>query len=101
MTMLETGETMHRTMPPIRIDREGQWQWEGQPMVHENILEHLKQHLERDAEGHWWVAVGAARVPVEVEDAPYVVEAISLDDRTLRLDDGTVETITPPLELLS
>lgn len=99
--MLETGETMNRTMPPIHIDREGQWRWEGRPMVHENILGHLKQHLERDTEGRWWVAVGATRVPVVVEDAPYLVEAISLEDRTLRLDDGTVESIAAPLELLS
>lgn len=95
--MMTDGTRAARTMPPIHVDRDGAWAWEGRPLVHEQILAYLKQNLERDADGAYWVAVDGARVKVEVADAPYVVEALLADPPRIRLDDATEEPLPEPL----
>jgi hypothetical protein len=85
----------------ILVDRDGQWTWNGQPMVHERILPFLKRRLRRDPDGRYWVRLQGAQVPVQVEDAPFVVLGIDGGDPPrLRLDDGVVERVTEPLTLL-
>lgn len=86
-------------MPPIHVDRDGGWAWEGKPLVHDGILLYLKQNLERDAQGRYWVSVEAGRVPVIVEDAPYLVEALLADPPRARLDDGREVPLAAPLAL--
>ena len=88
-------------MSPIRVDRDGHWAWEGQPMVHDGILVYLKQHLERDPEGQYWIAVGPSRVPVIVEDAPFVVETLASNPARLVLDDTSEEPVGALLALAS
>ena len=41
-------------------------------MTHPGILANLRENLRVDDDGHY-LQVGPARVPVEVEDAPFVV----------------------------
>ena len=58
-------------LPRLRIDREGAWFHEDEEVTHPGILANLWGSLRVDAEGHF-IQIGPARVPVEVEDAPFV-----------------------------
>ncbi|MEK7372147.1 MAG: DUF1285 domain-containing protein, partial [candidate division NC10 bacterium] len=94
------------TVPRLRIDREGTWYHEDQEVTHEGIVAGLQEGLRVDAGGHY-LQVGPARVPVAVEDAPFVVVRVEpeaggvvatlgdlsrepLDVETLRLGEGAV-----------
>ena len=58
-------------LPRLRIDRDGGWFHEGEEVSHEGILASLRQGLQVDPAGHF-LQIGPVRVPVEVEDAPFV-----------------------------
>jgi len=92
-------QTPFPPMAPIRVDRDGLWAWDGRPMVHDGILRYLKQHLELDSDGNYWVAVGPSRVPVLVADAPLSVEALLDGPPRLRLDDDSEEPLSGALVL--
>lgn len=62
-------------LPRLRIDRDGTWLHEGEEVTHPGILGELRRNLGVDAEGHY-VQAGRVRVPVEVEDAPYVISRV-------------------------
>jgi hypothetical protein len=91
-------------LPPgtFRIDREGAWRHEGQEVTHPGVLRNLYANLRADAAGHF-LQVGHARIPVAVDDAPFVVNrvetasgradaAVSL---ILHLSDGSDEPLDP------
>ena len=90
------------TPPPgtFRIDRDGGWRHEGQEVTHPGVLANLYANLRADEAGHY-LQVGPARIPVEVEDAPFVVTRVSVSpgdaSHSLRayLSDGTEETLEP------
>lgn len=88
-------------MTPIHVDRDGGWVWDGKPLVHTGILRYLKENLSRDDQGRYWVAVDAGRVPVIIEDAPYLVEALLADPPRARLDDGRELPLASPLILFT
>ena len=94
------------TVPRLRIDREGTWYHEDQEVTHEGIVASLREGLRVDAGGHY-LQVGPTRVPVAVEDAPFVVVRVEpeaggvvatlgdlsrepLDVEALRLGEGAV-----------
>jgi hypothetical protein len=56
----------------FRIDRDGAWRHEGVEVTHPGVLRNLYANLRVDAQGHHLQA-GPLRVPVEVDDAPFVV----------------------------
>jgi hypothetical protein len=60
------------TLPRLRIARDGEWLHDGEEITHPGILANLWGNLRVDAEGHH-LQIGSLRVPVEVEDAPFVV----------------------------
>jgi hypothetical protein len=86
----------------FRIDRDGVWRHEGQEVTHPGVLRNLYANLRVDAEGHY-LQVGPARIPVEVDDAPFVVMRVdgpgsSVDPaESLRiyLTDGMDEALDP------
>lgn len=92
------------SLPPgtFRIDREGAWRHEGQEVTHPGVLRNLYANLRADAAGHF-LQVGPARIPVEVEDAPFVIgrveRATGPGDAAvtllLHLSDGSRETLDP------
>lgn len=88
-------------MAPIHVDRDGGWAWRGEPLVHDGILLYLKQHLQRDRDGSYWVTVDSARVPVVVEDAPFVVATLLSSPPRMRLDDEREIPLPEPLELFT
>jgi len=91
-------------LPPgtFRIDRDGVWRHEGQEVTHPGVLQNLYANLQVDAQGHY-LQVGPSRIPVDLEDAPFVVTRVELttlpeDPRqALRmcLSDGSVERLSP------
>jgi hypothetical protein len=56
----------------FRIDREGAWQHEGVEVTHSGVLRNLYANLRADGETYHLQA-GPLRVPVQVDDAPFVV----------------------------
>jgi len=72
------------TLPRLRIDRDGAWFHDDEEVTHEGMLESLRSSLLRDADGHF-IQVGPARVPVEVEDAPFIVLRVEIEGDRLML----------------
>jgi hypothetical protein len=56
----------------FRIDREGAWRHEGVEVTHPGVLRNLYANLRVDGESYHLQA-GPVRVPVQVDDAPFVV----------------------------
>lgn len=83
-------------LPRLSIDREGAWFHEDQEVSHEGILRTLRQGLDVDEAGHF-LMVGPVRVPVEVEDAPFVVVRLEAEGEgfVLTLNDLTREPLDP------
>jgi hypothetical protein len=87
-------------IPPgtFRIDREGVWLHEGVEVTHPGVLRNLYASLRVEGDAHH-LQLGPVRVPVEVADAPFVVERVDVDRdaAVLRahLSDRTVEALDP------
>jgi uncharacterized protein len=82
------------TLPKLRIDRDGNWFHDEAEVTHPGIITNLRDNLRVDERGHY-LQIGPARVPVEVEDAPYVVERVEAlgDGLTATLNDLTREPV--------
>ena len=82
------------TLPRLRIDRDGVWYHDNAEVTHAGILASLRASLEVDEQGHY-LRVGPARVPVEVEDTPFVVERVEAegDGLTATLNDLSREPL--------
>lgn len=84
------------TLPRLRIDRDGAWYHEDVEVTHAGILANLREGLQRDAEGHH-LRIGPVRVPVEVDDVPFVVVRVEAlgEGLALILNDDTREPLRP------
>jgi len=83
-------------LPRLRITRDGDWLHEDEEVTHPGILANLRDNLRVDAGGHYLQA-GPARVPVEIEDAPFTVLRVEDEgDRlVVTLNDLTREALDP------
>jgi hypothetical protein len=84
------------TLPRLRIAADGTWYHDDGEVTHPGILDNLRSNLRVDGGGHF-LQVGPVRIPVEVEDAPWVVERVERDgDRLwLTLGDLSREALDP------
>lgn len=90
------------TLPPgtFRIDREGAWRHEGQEVTHPGVVGNLYANLRVDEQGHY-LQIGPARIPVQVDDAPFVVTRVQVPWPNtpvllrLYLSDGSEEAVDP------
>lgn len=84
------------TLPRLRITRDGAWLSEGVEVSHPRIVAVLWETLQVDAGGHY-LEVGSVRVPVDVEDAPFIVLRVEDEgDRLmLTLNDLSREPLAP------
>lgn len=84
------------TLPRLRITRDATWLSESEEVTHAGILAALWDGLRVDADGHY-LPIGPVRVPVEVEDTPFVVLRVEGDpDRLmLTLSDLSREPLSP------
>ena len=71
-------------LPRLRIGRDGEWFHDDEEVTHPGILENLRSALAADDTGHY-VSVGPVRVPVEVEDTPFVVLRVEAEGEQLVL----------------
>src|SRR6185295_9012083 len=95
----ETLERLRRS--GIRIDREGQFIHEGEPVAHEGLRRALFRWLDRDDEhpGRYVLRLDARRfATLDVDDTPLVVRALRVTERDgirLELSDGAEEPLDP------
>jgi uncharacterized protein len=83
------------TLPRLRIDRDGDWYDGDVQVTHAGILANLRTNLRRDAAGYFIQT--RVRIPVEVDDVPWVVTRLEQRGAELRVqvNDGTEEVIDP------
>jgi len=88
------------TFPRLRITREGEWIHDGEEVTHPGILANLRDNLRVDEQGYY-MQIGPARVPVEVDDAPYVVIRVEVENDRLVLTLNDLAREVLALETLS
>ncbi|HET7874954.1 MAG TPA: DUF1285 domain-containing protein [Methylomirabilota bacterium] len=94
--MMTPSDPASWKLPRLRIDRDGVWYAEEGEVSHPGILANFVQNLRVDAQGHY-LQIGPARVPVDVEDAPFVVLRLERDGDgfAITLNDMTREALDP------
>ena len=82
-------------LPRLRIDVDGDWLDDDVAITHAGILANLRSLLKRDAQGYFIQT--RVRIPVEVEDVPFVVSRIERRGEILHafLNDGTEADVDP------
>jgi hypothetical protein len=82
-------------LPRLRVDLDGDWFDDDVLITHPGILANLRSTLKRDAQGYFIQT--RVRIPVEVEDVPFVVTRIERRGETLHafLTDGTEADVDP------
>ncbi len=82
-------------LPRLRIDVDGDWFDDDVAITHAGILANLRSLLKRDAQGYFIQT--RVRIPVEVDDAPFVVTRIERRGETLHafIGDGTEADVDP------
>lgn len=83
------------TLPRLRVDQSGDWFDGDVEITHPGILANLRATLRRDAAGYFIQT--RVRIPVVVEDAPFVVVRVERRGETLHaiLNDATEVAIDP------
>lgn len=93
---------MAEDIPPchIRIDKEGNWYYQGLPIVKREIYLQLNKCLGKDPSGKYFLSMDGEKCYLEVEDTPYVIQEVNLmtghrdpPSLFLRLNDGTEERL--------
>ena len=56
----------------IRIDRNGQWYYQGSPINRKELVCLFASVLRREADGSYWLETPVERGRIEVEDAPFI-----------------------------
>ncbi|HSD30777.1 MAG TPA: hypothetical protein VLB49_02620 [Gemmatimonadales bacterium] len=92
--MSPTPDPSTWTLPRLRIDRDGVWFHDDAEVTHAGIVANLRANLQVDGRGYH-LQIGPVRVPVEVEDAPFVVERVETtgEGLTATLNDLTREPV--------
>jgi hypothetical protein len=82
-------------LPDLRVDVEGDWFDEGVQVTHPGILANLRGNLRRDGQGYFIQT--RVRIPVRVDDVPWVVTRLERRDERLHafVNDGTEESVDP------
>ena len=83
------------TLPKLRVNVDGDWFDDDVEITHAGILANLRSVLRRDAQGYFIQT--RVRIPVVVEDVPFVVARIERRGDTLHafLSDGTETEVDP------
>ena len=82
-------------LPRLRVDVDGDWLDDDVAITHAGILANLRSLLKRDVQGYFIQT--RVRIPVEVEDVPFVVSRIERRGEILHafLNDGTEADVDP------
>ncbi len=88
----------------ITIDGQGEWWYEGNKIVHPEVLALFKSSLTTEGStGQLFIDYKGKRAPVKVEKTPFFIHDIEVEKSgdgellqiTLKLDDGTCESLVP------
>jgi hypothetical protein len=81
------------TLPSLSVDVNGDWYDDGVQITHAGILANLRSTLRRDGAGYFIQT--RARIPVVVEDVPFVVVRLERRGERLHaiLNDGSEEDV--------
>jgi uncharacterized protein len=88
-------------MPDLFLDKEGRWFHEGVEITHGRTRLLFSKSIRRDPTGKYYVHVGPESAEVIVEDAPYTIRSVTLQeepdgpprDYILHLNDETQERL--------
>jgi hypothetical protein len=82
-------------LPRLRVDVNGEWYDDDVEITHPGVLANLRSNLRRDASGYFIQT--RVRIPVEVDDVPWVVTRVESREERLRglLNDGSETDIDP------
>lgn len=82
-------------LPRLRIDRNGDWFDDDVQVTHRGVLANLRAGLRRDRDGYFIQT--RVRIPVEVEDVPWVVTRLEPRGNALhaQVNDETEEVVDP------
>ena len=91
----EDPAAMGWQLPKLRVDRNGDWFDDDVEITHAGVLANLRSGLKRDTQGYYIQT--RVRIPVEVEDKPFVVSRIERRGEALHaiLSDGTGTDVDP------
>ncbi len=64
----------------MRIDRDGTWYHEGRPIERKDLVRLFSTVLRREDDGGYCLKTPVERVPVEVEDAPFLAVELRRED---------------------
>lgn len=83
----------------LRLDGDGRWQHQGEPVEHERLALALHRGLHRAADGRWATRLGSDWAYVQVDDAARIARTASADDRLgklrIELFDGSEAVVDP------
>ena len=92
-----------REQSGVKLDREGRFLHQGEPIEHERTVQALHHGLHRAPDGRWATRLGTDWAYLDVEDVAYFIRAIAIDDSagSLRAEliDGRSVDIDPSLLL--
>ncbi|MFL1465658.1 DUF1285 domain-containing protein [Marinobacter sp. HN1S83] len=81
----------------IRITRDGQWIYEGEPLAREAIVRLFSTILRREDDGQYYLVTPVEKWRVQVEDAPLLAHTLQVKgqgaDQTLYLTTNVGETL--------
>ena len=88
-------------MPDLFLDKEGRWFHEGVEITHGRTRLLFSKSIQRDPTGKYYVHVGPESAEVIVEDAPYTIRSVTLQEESdgpprdyiLHLNDETQECL--------
>lgn len=82
----------------MRIGRDGTWFYHGSPIARKPLVRLFASVLSRDEDGRFWLTTPVEKVPVAVDDAPFVAVALEVSghgrDRALTFRTNLDETVT-------
>jgi hypothetical protein len=95
--MMDQGRKYEYQGGEIRLDKEGRWFHEGVEITHRLTVELFHRSIRRHPDGGYCLEVGYERAKIEVEDTPYMVKRVDLEEggARIRVSDGTEEALDP------
>ena len=72
----------------IAIDRDGRWFHEGGEIHRKALVKLFSKVLKRDSDGVFWLETPVEKGRIEVEDAPFIATALTVD----YANDATLDT---------
>ena len=84
----------------FKIDRDGVWYHEGQPIKREALAKLFSDRaLKVDEEGLYWLQTPFEKYPVEVEDVPFVIVDYEGGEGSLTFRTNMEETTVKSIEM--